>query len=73
MFCLKCKIKLKCVETRSELNNYTTYRRYRCNKCGDLVYTEEYRVVDDEAKGQIYNLKKANFIKEIEKQLKKGE
>lgn len=53
------------METRSEPLEYVTYRRYKCMNCGELIYTEEYRVVDDEAKGQIYYIKKNKLYKKL--------
>lgn len=67
MICKECKSILKCVDTTSMKEEQVTYRRYKCKKCGETYYTEEYPMFDDEAKGQIYYIKNNNLCTHREK------
>lgn len=49
---------MKCIDSYQVKEEYTTYRRYKCIKCGTLTYTEEYIATDEDAKGKIYYAKK---------------
>lgn len=40
MFCPKCKIKIRCTDSRPSPNN-TTKRNYKCHKCNNMLKTIE--------------------------------
>lgn len=42
MECPKCKAKMKCKDTRHGKDEM--YRLYRCDNCGNVVYTVEFVV-----------------------------
>ena len=70
MYCLRCKTKLKCVDTRSLVNDTLTCRRYKCLKCGLLTYTEETPIDRTEGSKELADILRSNTLIGILKEQK---
>ena len=70
MYCLRCKVKLKCVDSRTLVDDTLTIRRYKCLKCGLLTYTEETPIDKKEGSREMLHIKDCNMIKQMIKEQK---
>lgn len=41
MKCPVCNIKIRCVDGRNVSDGFARQRRYKCSRCGTMVYTLE--------------------------------